>query len=367
MKSIVNEFLSDNFIMPNKKYDLNNASVKKRIEFLDLVKGVCIILIVLFHCGACGDFAGGVLALSMPPYFVISGIFFKADCFKHFFEKKINRLLIPLVFFFSLGILVHWLHFRSLDHGILLDPIISDNILNYPIWFLICLFWINMIYGMIYLYLKPMFWRFMTVCAFGTLGYLMSVYGVHLPLFLGSAFSSLPFFFIGILIRKLPLLYPNKYTVYELVAAIVILCAGLGYATIYDTPHFLFRSNVCDGNLLEVYLLSISLMIGLFLLCKCIRWLPIVSFVGRYSLLMLGLHGLVISVLFYCNPMLDPIMISVITLSICWLAIPFMIRYFPRFTAQKDLIHLPRRKQKVEVVEYPETVEALERVEEEKS
>lgn len=371
MKSVVVKFIKDNFTPPNKNTGNCRLGVKSRIEFIDLAKGVCIILVVLFHCGLFDGFPG-VDALRMPLYFMLSGLFFKDyGGIYNLMEKKINKLLVPFISFFLLGLLAHWFHFGRFDYAVLLDPVYTNQMVNLPVWFLICLFWINLIYCVISVYVRPLLLKGFFVCFFGAVGYILSAYDIYLPYFLCSAFSALPFFFVGMMLRKLPLLYPNSYGVYELVAAVIILGVGLIYSVLFDNPHMKFRSNEFDGRPLEIYMLSISLVIGLLLLCKRMKWMPIVSYVGRYSIIVLGLHGVVMTILSYCDPTLNPkfspILISVITLSICWLAIPFMIRYFPRFTAQKDLIHLPRRKPKVVAVEAPEAVEAIETVEEEKS
>lgn len=287
----------------------------------------------------------------MPLYFVLSGLFFKDyGGIYNFMEKKINKLLIPFIFFFALGLMYHWIHFREFGYGVLLDPLLTNKMVNLPIWFLISLFWINLMYCVINICARSVIMKGVLVFMFGTAGYIASFNDIYLPFFLCSAFTALPFFYIGVLIRKLPLLYPNKHSFYELVAGILILSVGFGYAIIYDTPHVLFRSNRFVGDLLVVYIFSISLVIGLLLLCKHIKWLPIVSYIGRYSIVMLGLHGLVITIMFSNDIKLEPIMVFCITVTLCWLAIPFMIRYLPKFTAQKDLIRLPCLKQKVETV-----------------
>ena len=70
---------------------------KKRIEYIDLMKGICITMVILLHCG----FFEGKLALineylkifRMPLYFFLSGLFFKTyGGFSSFTIKKINNL-----------------------------------------------------------------------------------------------------------------------------------------------------------------------------------------------------------------------------------------------------------------------------------
>ncbi|MBR6078396.1 MAG: acyltransferase family protein [Paludibacteraceae bacterium] len=97
---------------------------KKRIEFIDLAKGFCILLVVAHHVST--DYAVcqvGTL-FRMPLYYFLSGLFFKTyGSFADFTIKKINRLIIPMVFFYAIG--------KALGH------------LNVPYWFLLSLFEVN--------------------------------------------------------------------------------------------------------------------------------------------------------------------------------------------------------------------------------
>ncbi len=52
------------------------TAVKKRIDFIDTAKGVCIILIVLGHVGIPISFVG-MSSMRTPLYFILSGLFFK--------------------------------------------------------------------------------------------------------------------------------------------------------------------------------------------------------------------------------------------------------------------------------------------------
>ena len=67
------------------------ARTQKRIEFIDLAKGVCIILVVLGHCGAPIPIPG-LEIVRMPLYFILSGLFFKDyGGGYNFFIKKTNK------------------------------------------------------------------------------------------------------------------------------------------------------------------------------------------------------------------------------------------------------------------------------------
>lgn len=76
---------------------------KQRVSYIDLVKGVCILMVVLMHTGVTPQ---NVLfsMLRMPLYFVLSGLFFKGyGGLVDLALKKINRLIVPFLFYHLVG------------------------------------------------------------------------------------------------------------------------------------------------------------------------------------------------------------------------------------------------------------------------
>ena len=73
---------------------------KQRIEYIDIAKGICIILVVYAHIDTTIlDYKIGIFfdSFRMPLYFFLSGLFFKQ--YSGIFEftiKKINNLIVPL-------------------------------------------------------------------------------------------------------------------------------------------------------------------------------------------------------------------------------------------------------------------------------
>ena len=56
---------------------------KGRIEFIDLAKGICILLVVMIHVGV-PEYIPGLYAAKVPIFFLLSGLFFL---------KKVNFFL----------------------------------------------------------------------------------------------------------------------------------------------------------------------------------------------------------------------------------------------------------------------------------
>ena len=111
---------------------------KKRIEFIDLAKGVCILLVIMMHTDVNVDFPG-LRGMRMPLYFILSGLFFKDyGGFLNLLVKKANKILIPFLFFYLIG----WLSpdiIKSKATGIS-DLFTQRQLFNGPIWFLLALF-----------------------------------------------------------------------------------------------------------------------------------------------------------------------------------------------------------------------------------
>lgn len=341
-------FISDNFRKPQKKHVLPNG--KEWISFIDLAKGICIILVVLFHTGYLTN-VPAIKALRMPLYFILSGLFFKDyGNIVNFIIKKINKLVIPFGFFFTLYLIISIVlsPHSAVISKVFLEikrPFIEPDIINIPIWFLICLFWVNILFYVVNKNIKRNWQQYLIVFLLGLIGMLLGQNRVYLPLFMSSAFSATPFFFVGIFLRKLPILYKTPHDNQILLTCSVFLIATIVYCVLQGTPYIEFRSNEYNGNILEIYLVSIILVVSLLLLCKAITWLPVVSYLGRYSVIILCCHiiykDFVYFPLYLClwRPVTAHETI-VATWILCWVTIPVLKGVLPYVTAQKDLVDL---------------------------
>ncbi len=337
--SLIKDFFSENFF--RKK--TNTSSGKPRIEFIDLAKGLCIILVVLLHNGLTLEFPL-IKAIRMPLYFILSGLFFSDyGSFFTFLIKKTNRLIIPLVFFLLIGFLFSVL-FSSNFSELLTNPFYA----NFPLWFLLCLFWVNLFYYLIHSTIKNDLLKYIIVLCFGLIGVFLSQKEIDLPLYFSSAFSATPFFFVGILLRKLPLLYKSEHDKAFLVLGLALLISTLAYCIFISNPGIHFTINKFRGGYIENLIISILGVVGLLLVCKSVQWLPIISYLGRYSVMILGLH------IVFRNFAYLPIYkltkhefsqfeVFALSMFLCWISIPFLKRYLPKFCAQKDLIR-PKSK-----------------------
>lgn len=326
-----------------------------RIEFIDLAKGVCILLVVLFHFNDSMFALPNFGALRMPLYFVISGLFFKSyDSGRIFFGKKINNILVPFGFWLSLSFILALavsVVFTKEDYPLswFLSFLRGTEIsFNTPLWFLMCLFVTSAIFYFLHRYLKGMR-LLLGVLAVALLGNILRFSDMEIPLYADSACTALPFFYFGYILKRTPLLYPSSGSgtmgkIFTLLAALA--CIGVSYLFYYflDHPGFQLMSNDCRSHPLWAYSSSLLMVVGVLLICKLIVWLPLVSFFGRYSIIVLCTHNIIITGIYKLKAHIasladiDLLYLLPAVLLLCWILIPFCIRWLPHFTAQRPLL-----------------------------
>lgn len=129
---------------------------KKRLEFIDVAKGIGILLVVLGHLNSAEQpIRNFIYSFHMPLFFFLSGLFFKGNTdFKTFLKKSVKTLLVPYLIFVALDCIVY-----IIDNGFQTESVIFAlksralsatglrlRITNLPIWFLFALFYIRILY-----------------------------------------------------------------------------------------------------------------------------------------------------------------------------------------------------------------------------
>ena len=291
----------------------------------------------------------------MPLYFFLSGLFFKVySGYWNFIKRKINKLVIPFVFFFIASCLFFAVLYYT---GIKTDKpfdwsslyafcIPSERLLIYnsPIWFLLCLFGLNLMFYPVYLLCDKMgkykvHLMVIISLSVGLSGWSMGQYGFQLPFFLDTAMTCMPFFCMGYLFNKHSnILYPNKYDKYNYLLIIVLFTI-----TTYFSISSSYRCNTF-GNPVWLYTCGLTGTLGVMLLAKQIKWLPCVSYWGRYSIMILVTHKILIQIYmlaipkFIDNNVIQTFVVLLITLFSYMAIIPLFLKFLPYVTAQKDLI-----------------------------
>lgn len=104
------------------------------------------------------------------------------------------------------------------------------------------------------------------------------------------------------------------------------------------------RTNSYSGNIFQVYIAAFCGIFMIMLFCKKFKSLPVVSYLGRYSVITLGIHapilhfGTPLIARFIHNEWILSITLLLVTLSICLVLTPFFLKVIPELVAQKDLL-----------------------------
>ena len=321
--------------------------MQNRIEFIDLAKGVCILLVVIVHCGLPLTIPG-CLNLRIPLYFILSGIFFKTyNGLCDFILKKTNKLLVPFLFFYLIAYIAYYIvnmvapGLIKSDASDIFDVFTQRQYFNGPIWFLICLFWSNIYFYLIQKFVKSDILKAICILMICTIGAIMGQKGVFLPCMIDVAMIALPFFYIGYLLKQTKLLSPNRFDRYNLLFVLTLWATSFLMERYLNIGYISFHYNRYHGYLILDIISAISSIMAVLFLCKSIRKVPFVSYCGRYSIILLCTHHL------YCRPLLilfnrispsfSVYASAFFTIVLCYISIPLCRKYIPMFCAQKDI------------------------------
>lgn len=300
----------------------------------------------------------------MPLFFFLSGLFFKPyDSFASFVKRKTSKLIIPFFFFyiltsvlFSNALYLAGYEVRNVDSlGLrsLYAFITPELFPNGPIWFLLCLFWVNVYFYVIYLVAHRLFATergrvaaivvLSLVC--GGLGYACDACGVDLWAFTDTALTVTPFYCAGFVLRKFtPILSPNKSD--RWLPLFFVVAVALTF--LFEGGIHWQKNAFGDQNPVVVLLGGVTGTLAVMFLSKMIGRLPFVSHWGRYSIIILCLHIMEIQLLVRVfdklgvaaaiGPWPSILLVLAVTMFSFEIIIPLCIRFIPWFTAQKDLI-----------------------------
>ena len=323
-----------------------------RARFIDLAKGICIILVVLFHFDGRQINLLNLATLRMPLFFVLSGMFFRSyGGALTFVKKKVNNLLVPCVFWLLVSCVISIVAFyvkpivlHEAAGGCHITVSFFNDFIRFngAMWFLICLFITNVIFYFLHKYLSGKKLA-AGVLAMTLIGSIIREYQLWLPLYIGGALAALPFFYAGYIASRVGFVTNEIGRPLRSVIAGVGLI-GLSYAFCYciGVPTISISMNIVHGNAIVTYAGCLLCVFGVLSVCKLIRWLPIVSYFGRYSLIVLCVH---IPIIIHSYTPLSILLGEhysaslhlIIVLALCVISIPLCKRFLPWFVAQKPL------------------------------
>lgn len=162
---------------------------KQREEYIDLVRGIGIVLMILGHIPLSARYDHFIHAFHMPMFFLISGYFFKKPSTVsdvHIaLKKRARNLLIPYVIFGAMYYIIWIVFVHNEDVLSPLRSILLSNTDDYmpiggALWFLTCLFIADAIYNVLNLIPRKRILYVLTI-SIAALGCISSKFSVQLP------------------------------------------------------------------------------------------------------------------------------------------------------------------------------------------
>lgn len=310
----------------------------KRIDYIDLIKGIAIIGVVWSHTVHPQWYN---VTYINALFFFLSGFFFKEEPFPAFLKKKVKTLIIPFTFFYLLSypfrIIFNLWDYRTLDNfdwGCIFDVFDITNksdylFVNVPLWFIFCLFAMQLIYWCM---------NKITPEKYRTIIYLILTAAIMIwneeiksypTIFMfNNAVQWLPYFIIGNLfglkLSRLILDYPSKYII-----VLTTLVAFIGLQAIdCNLPAYFFLKAI-------VLFLCFMSVLSYFNdnknhICAIVRTL------GTSTLFILCIHILIqtpfqraIMKIFGHREVFTGYIDVALTLLVIYLLIPFVNKYLP--------------------------------------
>lgn len=330
---------------------------QQRIAYVDFMKCLCIMLIVMYHIDheffnyLAPNLNNALQAFRLPMYYFISGYFFKLyGGFNDFTRRKVNNILVPFVFFVVLAFVAHSLE-ALLRRAIGAEPITVSFMqllepfyrrhweMTGPLWFLLSLFWVNVIFYLLQRYIKPRWGIVLATAIISIVGYALAASKIQLPWMLDTSLVALPYFLLGWAIKRLnPPVPSTTRQVLSRVGLLVVVAIPIYFLSDYLNLHYQILPDYW-----KLYLLPFVAITALFLACMALPHIPLLCHYGRYSLIILGTHQvLFLPVRMVCVLRLgmEPgialtLIVFIVTMAMEWPVIWSLKTYAPRFTAQQ--------------------------------
>lgn len=268
--------------------------IKNRIEFVDLAKGVCILLVVMNHIGV-PECIPGLYAAKVPIFFVLSGLFFLNQVNRGgYFVNMSKSIIFPfLIYYFVSYILFYLMNWIKPDllgenHGFsIIDIFRQRNLFNGPLWFLLSLAEVELLFLALWKLIKNEKWRCCIILSIAILGFALSEFKIFVALWLDTTMVASLFFYMGIIISRTAFLTDKPKPFFLIVS---------GFFSYMIFLLFPVRIQMSTNQYSNVYLTVISGMaiVGFILfVCKLIKKLPLINWIGTNSLIILCTHHLI--------------------------------------------------------------------------
>jgi acyltransferase len=334
-----------------------------RQDWIDSLKGMAIILVIVGHLNTLSsELNQYIYSFHMPLFFFISGYLINFEKYvnleKAYLIKRSSSLFTAYLFFSIISyifyVIMDFLYQPQVQNVEIFGKGLSFNIyvvicsisgylINTPLWFLPCLLITELSFFIFRKHFKQTY-KFLSLIIISSLiGFLYSIYiPLRTPWGIDIAFTGIVFYSAGYFFRR-------KYDdAFFRTSHILIFCLFLIHIVSSFTNPRVDMYKLTYNNYLLFYVSAFSGILAYIYIFKHTYSSKILQFYGKNSLIILGLHYLIISALRYMLPVLFNLLNLQINGNVLFLlnifltlilVIPFIFiinRYFPYLTGKSQ-------------------------------
>ncbi|WP_270286738.1 acyltransferase family protein [Enterococcus casseliflavus] len=254
--------------------------MNKRIDWIDTARGIAMILVVWGHLYPPMTARMWIYSFHMPLFFFLSGYLYKKRGTKESIVVRSKKLLVPYfltaILSFPIGIFLD----RYLGNSVTIGSKISEVFFlngtvgwNSPIWFLIVLYLVEVFFAMVDK-IKPIWIAIASLLV----GYLLYITSVTLVFGIQIALWMLPFYCLGMIVKKNNFLNKDIKNLKALALGITLMVVN-GVIAISSGVVAEIYHNIL-GNYWMFY---VNAIIGIFGIIFISMYLPNIKFIKEVS------------------------------------------------------------------------------------
>lgn len=317
-----------------------------RFNYIDFAKGIGILLVIIGH-GLMNNFAINVF--HMPLFFFLTGLTFTPPSLENlekFIIKKVNRILIPYIFFMIVSAVLE----------LIIGKLSPDGPLNGPLWFLDTLFTSLMIYAALHIIFKQKITLNIICLLFPILAFVLTKYtevAKVFPFGLLRCLEATAYIHLGWFYNKYSAnIRINRFLLLIVSTSLFILGVVCSYRFFDVQAATFLNARAYTYNLPLSLITAVSGIMMIVSLSEIIGMIKFVNWLGRNSLVVVCVHFPLLERLnyfcFYCFTELGvtsmPIKVLlavcsyVVTIAFCCIAIWFCKKVIPKLSGYGGLI-----------------------------
>lgn len=295
-----------------------NENMQQRIGWVDIVRGIFMLMIVIGHVFFYSDsvIRWYVYSFHVPAFFFVSGYCFRyRNGFKGFIKQRFVRLIVPYLllsvlfigvfaisirFFPSIGRIYTFETLQSVKTVLYSNYNVYPMKYNLPLWFLPCLFFVEILAFCIEKISKSMknsrICRGLACC----ISVVASVvFKINLPWHIETSMAMLFWYELGIIIRELNCLnaFRKMKSLLKGGIIVVLLMVG-GILPFFNSTNVSVLRNLY-GSYPIYYFSCLCSILGYVLLSTEIKSNKMLEFIGKNTMAILAFHKIPIIVVQY--------------------------------------------------------------------